>query len=259
MGRLDNKVAIITGAGQGMGRVAAILFAKEGAKVIVAELLSDAGQETVTMVKKAGGNAIFVKTDVSKTEDVKKMIKAAVDTYGKLDVLYNNAAIVAEWAPITDWTEDNFDRIVEVNAKGVWLGMKYAIPEMAKAGGGAIINIASTAALIAQRNSAIYAMTKGGVIAMSRVAAVEFAPKNIRVNCIAPGPVATELLKKAFSPEVIGRIVSETPLGRLGEPKELAQVALFLASDESSWITGQCVVVDGGIQADSHLDVIQQG
>jgi len=256
MGRLDSKVAIITGAGEGIGRVGAILFAEEGAKAVIACRTAETGEETVTIIKKAGGDAIFVRTDVSKAEDVKNMIKAAVDAYGRLDVLYNNAAIVSEWGALTDWKEQDFEKVIAINVKGVWLGMKYAIPMMIKVGGGSIVNTASTAAFVAQRGSSIYAASKAAVIALSRVAAVEYAPKNIRVNCIAPGPVATQMLTDALkdNPYAIKRIEAETPLGRIGKPEEIAQIALFLASNESSWITGQTLIADGGIEADSHID-----
>jgi len=249
MGRLDNKVAIITGAGAGMGRAAALLFTKEGAKVVVADYVAEDGEETVKMIKGAGGEAIFVKTDVSKTEDVKKMVRAAVDTYGRLDILYNNAGISGETASTVDCTEENFDKVIAVNLKGVWLGMKYAIPEMLKTGGGSIINTSSISALAAFPNAVPYSASKGGLISASRVTAIEYASKNIRVNCIAPGTIATPMLLGYWPPEAIKHFEEITPQGRLGKPEEVAQVALSLASDEFSHITGQTVVVDGGISA----------
>jgi len=256
MGRLDGKVAIITGAGTGMGQTAAILFAKEGAKVVVADCVAEWGEQTVMMIKEAGGEAIFIKVDVSKTEDIKKMINTAIDTYGKLDVLYNNAGVNTGYgAPTIEWTEEDYDKNMDVNVKGVWLGMKYAIPEMIKAGGGSIINTASVAADAAQRGSCIYAASKGAVISMSRVAAVEYAGQNIRTNVIKPGTIATPMTLKVLKhdPEAIKRIEREIPQGRLGKPEEVAYLALFLASDESSHITGQKLTVDGGMEADSHL------
>jgi NAD(P)-dependent dehydrogenase (short-subunit alcohol dehydrogenase family) len=253
MGRLDDKVAIVTGAGAGMGKAAAILFAKEGAKVVAAEWVAEWGEEVVKTIKESGGEAVFVKTDVSKTEDVIRMVKTAVETYGKLDVLYNNAGIASDWAPTTDWTEENFEKVIGINVKGVWLGMKYAIPEMIKSGGGSIINAASIAADAAQRGSCIYAASKGAVISMSRVTAVEYADKNIRVNCIKPGDIRTPMLLGVLDDEGIKRVVAGIPQGRLGEPEEVAQVALFLASDDSSHITGEKITVDGGIEADSHI------
>ena len=252
MGRIDGKVAIITGAGAGIGRAAAILFAKEGAKVVVSDWVREGGEETVRIIKEAGGEAIFIKADVSKTEDVKKMIKSAIDTYGKLNVLYNNAAINSAEL-LVESTEENFEKIIAVNVKGVWLGMKYAIPEMIKSGGGSIINAASIAADMAQRRSSIYAASKGAIISMSRVAAVEYAALNIRVNCIKPGVILTPMAVHILSPEVLKHIEDGTPQGRLGKSEDVAQAALFLASDESSFVTGQKLTVDGGIEADSHI------
>ncbi len=252
MGRLNGKVAVITGGGSGMGREASILFATEGAKVVIVDWVAEGGQETLRMVKEAGGEAIFVKADVSKTEDVKKMIKTAVDIYGKLDVLYNNAAI-APYEPLIESTEENFEKIIATNLKGVWLGMKHAIPEMIKSGGGSIINVASFVVDAAQRGSSIYAASKGGVVSMSRVAAVEHAHQGIRVNCIKPGIIITPMSLGCYGdPEARKRAEAAVPMGRLGQPEEIAQVALFLASDESSLITGTEVLADGGIEADSH-------
>lgn len=254
MGRLDGKVAIITGAGAGMGRAAAILFAKEGAKVVVNDIVREGGEETVRMVREAGGDAVFIEGDVSKKEDWRKMIRAALDNYGKLNVLYNNAAI-ALYQPLLQSTDENFDKTMEVNVKGIWLGMKYSIPEMIRVGGGSIINVSSIAADAAERGSAIYAASKGAVISMSRVAAVEHAAHNIRVNVIKPGAIATPMFMSVFkdNPDAIKRYLREIPQGRLGDPEEVAYLALFLASDESSRITGQKLTADGGIEADSHV------
>lgn len=249
MGRLDGKVAIITGGGSGIGRATAVVFAKEGARVVVADWIAEGGKETVSMIKEAGGEAIFIKTDVSKAEDIKNMIKTSVNTYGELNILMNIAGIVGEEVSTIDCTEEVFNKIIAVNLNGVWLGMKYAIPEMLKTGGGSIVNTASIAALEAYKGIPAYAASKGGVISMSRVAAIEFAAKNIRVNCIAPGHVATPLFLGCWSPDQLKHLEDIAPQGRLGKPEEIAQVALFLASDESSHITGQTVVADGGITA----------
>jgi NAD(P)-dependent dehydrogenase (short-subunit alcohol dehydrogenase family) len=252
VGRLDGKVTIITGGGSGMGRGASILFAKEGAKVVIVDLVAEGGQETLRMVKEAGGEAIFVKADVSKTNDVKKMINTAVKTYGKLNVLYNNAAI-APYEPLIESTEENWEKVISTNLKGIWLGMKYAIPEMLKTGGGSIINTASFVVDAVQRGSAIYTASKGGVVAMSKVAAVEHAAQNIRVNCIKPGIIVTPMSAACYrTPEARRRSEATVPQRRLGQPEEIAQVALFLASDESSLITGTEILADGGIIADSH-------
>jgi len=255
MGRLDGKVAIITGAGSGteraagMGKVTAVLFAKEGAKVVVTDIAVRGGEETVRVIKEAGGEAIFVKADVSKTEDVKNMIKTAIDTYGKLDVLVNCAGIVAEEGSTIDCPEEVFDKVIAINLRGVWLGIKYAIPEMIKTGGGSIVSFASIASEEAFLGVPAYSAAKGGVVSLSRVAAVEFASKNIRVNCISPGTVITPMFLTCWTQEALESFVKIIPQGRFGKPEEVAQGVLFLASDESSHITGQTLIVDGGITA----------
>ena len=250
MGRLDGKVAIITGAGMGMGQSAAILFAKEGAKVVVVDWVAEAGKETVKTIKEAGGEAIFIKADVSKTEDVKNMVKTTIDTYGKLDVLYNNAAILGEVTFTENCSEENWDRIMAVNLKGVFLGMKYAIPEMLKRGGGSIVNTASQCAERGTRNLCAYCASKGGVLALTRVTAMELAKKNIRVNGLNPGIIATPMAMRASKEEQEG-FAAVIPQGRMGRPEEVAYAALFLASDESSHVTGHTLIVDGGLEVDN--------
>ena len=250
MGRLDGKAVIITGAGMGMGQAAALLFAKEGAKVAVVDWNAEAGQEAVKMIKGAGGEAIFIKTDVSKADDVKNMVKTTIDTYGKLDVIYNNAGILARVAFTENITEEEWDRIMAVNLKGVWLGMKYAIPEMLKAGKGSIINTASQCAERGTRNLGAYCASKGGVLALTRVTAMELAKKNIRVNALNPGIIATPMALSASKEEQEG-FAAIIPQGRMGRPEEVAYAALFLASDESSHVTGHTLVVDGGIEVDN--------
>jgi NAD(P)-dependent dehydrogenase (short-subunit alcohol dehydrogenase family) len=255
MGRLDSKTAIITGAGDGIGRATAILFAKEGAEVLVSDRDEDKGKETLNIIRESGGEASFVKADVSKEEDVKNMVDAAVNNYGKLNVLFNNAGITGTFTNTTELTSENFDTVMSINLKGVWYGMKYAVPAMLKAGGGSIINSASIAADIALRYHSHYAATKGGVESMSRVTALEYAPQNIRVNCISPGFVMTPMCESALSasPEVHKRSLAGIPRGRFGTPNEVAYLVLFLASDESSLIIGQVITADGGIAIDSNV------
>jgi len=256
MGRVNGKVAIVTGAGSGMGREQALLFAKEGAKVVANDCRKDGGgEETVKMIKEAGGDAIYIHADVSKAEDVRKLIKTTVDTYGKLDILVNNAG-VQRYKPLEELTEDDFDFIVSTNFKGVWLTMKYALPEMKKNGKGSIINIASITGDHAQTGSTIYGGTKGAVLSMTRIAATEFGLYNIRVNSVQPGVILTPMFSDVMSkrPQIKDRVERETPLGhRLGQSVDVAPIVVFLASDEADFITGQKIAVDGGILADSHI------
>ncbi len=251
MGRLDNKVAIITGAGMGMGQAGAFLFAKEGAKVVVVDWNAEAGEKTVKTIKDSGGEAIFVKADVSKARDVENMVKKTIDTYGKLDVIYNNAAIIGRPDFTENMTEEEWEKIIAINLKGVWLGMKYAIPEMLKRGGGSIINTASQCGDRGTRNLSVYCAAKGGVLAITRVTAMELAKKKIRVNALNPGIIGTPMVLNMPKEEQEG-FAAIIPQKRLGKPEEVAYAALFLASDESSHVTGHTLVVDGGIEVDNH-------
>lgn len=249
MAQLDGKVAIITGAGSGIGRAAALLFAQEGAKVVVADIVVESGHETVKMIKQASNEAMFVKADVSRTEDVKKMIKAAVDTHGKLNILYNNAGVAErENVPLHECKQEDFDRVIAVNLKGVFLGMKYAIPEMLKVGGGVIINQGSTAGIQGRARFVSYCTSKGGVAAMSRAAAADYVRQGIRVNWIEPAFIATPMVTRDLTKgnkKSLKKLESAQPLGRFGTAEEVANLALFLASDASSYITGTGVKIDG--------------
>ena len=255
MGRVEGKVAIVTGAGSGIGRASAMLLAKEGAKTVVVDRNAEAGEETVRMIREAGGEAIFVKADVSKVEDIKKMVRTAVSTYGKLNILFNNAGFIHEVAPTADASEEVFDETIATNLKGAFMGMKYAIPEMLRIGGGSIINIASIAGTKGVTNAPAYAASKGGVLALSRATAIEYATQNIRVNCISPGTISTPAMAALMKddPEIKRNYEEAVPQGRLGRPDEVAQVVLFLASDEASHVTGEKLAIDGGLEADSHL------
>jgi NAD(P)-dependent dehydrogenase (short-subunit alcohol dehydrogenase family) len=249
--RLDGKVAIITGAGGGMGRVAAQTFAREGAKVVVAEFGEAAGTETVRIVKGAGGEATFVRADVSSEYDAKRMVQHAVSTFGRLDVLYNNAGIMPEADhSVLDTDVDTWDTVMAVNVRGVFLGCKYAIPEMIDGGGGSIINIASFVALLGcSVPQDAYTASKGAILSLTRSLAVQFGPKGVRSNAICPGPVETPLLLDwLVKDEEAKRIrLARNPSGRFGKPEEIVDMALYLASDESRWTNGASLVVDGGI------------
>jgi NAD(P)-dependent dehydrogenase (short-subunit alcohol dehydrogenase family) len=250
--RLSNKVALITGAGSGIGRESALLFAKEGAKVVVVDINETAGQETVVLIKAAGGEAAFTRADVSKAAEASAMIEFAEKTYGKLNVLFNNAGIFPDQdGSVLETEEAVWDLVMNVNLKGVFFGCKYGIPALLRAGGGSIINTASFVALMGAATSQIaYTASKGGVLAMTREMAVEFARKNIRLNAICPGPVETPLLAQLLSdPARRQRRMVHIPMGRLARAREVAQAALFLASDESAYVNGATFMVDGGITA----------
>lgn len=249
--RLTDKVTIITGAGGGMGRVAARIFAGHGSKVVVAEYSEAAGQETVDLIAADGGQATFVRVDVSDEADAKAMVDHAVTTYGRLDVLYNNAGVMPEADhSVTDTSVEVWDKVMAVNVRGVFLGCKFAIPAMEASGGGSIINISSFVALLGcSVPQDAYTASKGAVLSLTRSLAVQFAPKGIRTNAICPGPVETPLLMDwLVKDEEAKRIrLARNPTGRFGKPEEIVNMAVYLASDESRWTNGASLVVDGGI------------
>jgi NAD(P)-dependent dehydrogenase (short-subunit alcohol dehydrogenase family) len=250
--RLKNKVALITGAGSGIGRESALLFAQEGAAVVVVDVNEAGAQETVAMVKAAGGESIFVRADISRAADCQAMVAAAEEQFGALHVLFNNAGIMlADDADAVDTEEAVWDLTMNVNLKGVFLGCKYGIPALRRSGGGSVINVASFVALVGAATPQLaYTASKGGVLSMTRELSVIHARENIRVNALCPGPLRTELLMKVLNTdEKRQRRLVHIPMGRFGEASEIAQAALFLASDESSFVTGSTFTVDGGITA----------
>jgi NAD(P)-dependent dehydrogenase (short-subunit alcohol dehydrogenase family) len=247
MGRLDGKVVVITGAGGGIGREAALLFSAEGASVCVADVVEEQGGQTATECREA----FFQKVDVTSPESVEEMYRTAADRYGGVDVLYNNAGIMpAEDASILETEPDAWQRVQDVNTKGVYLCCKHGIPHLLERGGGSVINVASFVALAGAATSQIsYTASKGAVLSMSRELAVEFARRGIRVNALCPGPVETPLLTRLFAetPGALERRLVHVPMGRLAQAKEIAYGALFLASDESSYVTASTFLVDGGL------------
>ncbi len=250
--KLEDKVALITGGASGIGRETALLFSKEGACLAVVDINEDAGEETVSAIKQAGGDAIFLQADVSNASDCEAMVRSTEQKYGRLDVMFNNAGIMDsrdDNALTTD--EEVWDLTMAINLKGVFLGCKYGIPALQRAGGGAIINTASFVGLMGAATPQVaYTASKGGVIALSRELAVIHARENIRVNALCPGPLRTELLMKFLDTEAKKqRRFVHIPIGRFGEAGEMAKAALFLASEDSSYVTGTEFVVDGGITA----------
>ncbi len=249
MGRLVGKVALITGAGGGIGRATALLFAREGAKVAVADFVPEGGQETVKMIKEAGGEAAFVEADVSKSADAQRMVSRTVESFGKLDILFNNAGIQSKFLMTADTPEEVWDRILATNLKGVFLGCKSAIPVMLKQGGGVIISTASAAGVIGLPGTGAYGASKAGIIGLTRTMALEYADRNIRVNCISPGTIMTAMSPGAIDPENVPPFHQSQAMRRFARPEEVATVALYLASDDSSFVTGTNTVVDGGYTA----------
>jgi NAD(P)-dependent dehydrogenase (short-subunit alcohol dehydrogenase family) len=245
MGKLDGKVALITGAASGIGRATALLFAKDDAKVAIADYAPEGGQEAAKMIKEAGGEATFIAADVSKAADAERMVKTTVDTYGRISILFNNAGIMGTFGSTARTPEEKWDLIIDTNLKGVFLGSKYAIPVMLNQGGGVIINTASTSGMDALPYLPVYSASKGGVISLTKSMAMELGGKNIRVNCICPGGIQTNLAAASGVPGEHNPIPGQ-PVRRAGQPEDVAHIALYLASDDSSYVTGAAFVVDGG-------------
>jgi NAD(P)-dependent dehydrogenase (short-subunit alcohol dehydrogenase family) len=248
---LQSKVVLVTGGTSGIGREAAVLFAKAGAKVVVAGRREAEGNETVELVRAASGDALFVKTDVSKASEVETLVKKAVEKFGRLDAAFNNAGIEGVWVPIISQSERDWDRTIEINLKGVWLCLKYEIRQMLKqGGGGSIVNMSSIAGLMGSAGAAAYGASKHGVIGLTKAAALENARSGIRVNAVCPAVIETPMGERLFgAPEMKKYALSLHPIGRLGTPGDVANAVVWMCSDSASFMTGQSLVLDGGFLA----------
>ncbi len=253
MQRLEGRIALVTGGSSGIGRAAALAFAKEGAKVVVADIDVNGGEETVRTVKEAGGEAIFARTDVTRPDEVAALVEAAVDRFGRLDCAFNNAGVEAAQglAMFTDLPDTELDRLLAVNLKGVWHCLKQEIAQMLKQGGGAIVNTASVAGLVGFQLSAAYVASKHGVVGLTKAVALDYASAGIRVNAVCPGVTRTPMVDALIGGDeaLEAQIVSVHPIGRLARPEEIARVAVWLCTDEASFLTGQAIAVDGGLVA----------
>ena len=247
---LEGRVALVTGGSSGIGRATALAFSWEGAKVVVSDVDVEGGDETVRMIKEAGGEALFVRTDVSKVAEVEAMVNRTVEAYGRLDCAFNNAGVEGDLGPTADCSEENWNRVISVNLTGVWLCMKYEIPQMIKQGGGAIVNTSSSTGLLAAPGLPAYSASKHGVIGLTKSAALECAKAGIRINVVCPANIHTPMVERIVRayPEAEAR-VSSIPVGRMGTPEEVAEAVVWLCSDAASFVTAHTMLVDGGFTA----------
>jgi NAD(P)-dependent dehydrogenase (short-subunit alcohol dehydrogenase family) len=245
----DQKVAIITGGSSGIGRATAVALAKDGVKIAIAARRAKEGEETVRLVNEAGSEGTFVKTDVANEDDVRSLVEKTVKTYGRLDYAFNNAGIEETMTPLVDQTSDIFDQIMNVNVKGVWLCMKYEIPEMIRTGGGAIVNMSSIAGVMGFPKLPIYVASKHAVLGLTKSAALEYAKSGIRINAVAPGTVDTDMTKRATgdNEQFMETLKSMHPIGRIADPDEIANAVVWLLSDKASFVLGHTLLVDGGV------------
>lgn len=247
---LKDKVAIVTGAGSGFGRAMSELYAKEGAKVVVSDVAEDNGRATVDAIEKAGGKAVFIKSDVSKPEDCENLVKQAVKEYGKLDIAFNNAGIGGEANPIGEYSPESWDKVIKINLSGVFYGMRYQIPAMLENGGGVIVNVASVLGLVGFGGSCAYVAAKHGVIGLTKNVAIEYGQQNIRANVVCPGFVETHITEQLTNnKECYDFLVRKHPMGRLGKVEEVVDLVLWLSSDRASFCNGDYFAVDGGYLA----------
>ena len=250
-GQLEGKVSLITGGGSGIGKASALAFAREGSKVVVADVNVDGGDETVRLIQDTGGEATFVRADVSNASDVSAMVDHAVQTYNRLDCAFNNAGVSGGPGRIHEYNEDDWSRVLDINLTGVWLCLKYEIIQMLNQGGGAIVNTASVMGLVGGSRSPAYGATKHGVVGLTKTAAVDYAQSGIRVNAVCPGYIRTPMIEQGILLDPGGeeRVVSRHPMHRLGTPEEVAETVVWLCSDAASFVTGHAMAVDGGYVA----------
>ena len=250
-GLVAGKIALVTGGSSGIGRASSLAFAREGAKVVVSDVSAEAGQETVQLIQNAGGEASFVAADVSKAAEVEALIATCVDTYGRLDCAHNNAGIEGPGAPTAEYSEEGWDQVIAINLTGVWLCLKYEIPEMLKHGGGAIVNTSSAAGLLGFRGGSAYVASKHGVVGLTKTAALEYAKSGVRVNAVCPGAIDTPMMGRitGHKPQRAERMAASEPVGRMGSPEEIAEAVVWLCSDAASFVTGHAMSVDGGLVA----------
>ncbi len=250
-GQMSGKVAVVTGAASGIGRATATAFGREGAKVVVSDIDAKGGNETVAQIRAAGGEALFVPCDVTKAAEVEALVKKTVEAYGRLDFAHNNAGIVAGMGPTADCAEEDWDRTIRVNLKGIWLCMKHEIRQMLAQRGGAIVNTSSTAGIVGSKGASAYAAASHGIVGLTKTAALEYAEAGIRINSICPGNTRTPMIERVLQknpqaePQMIGRI----PLRRMATPEEIAATVVWLCSDAAAFVTGHTLVSDGGVTA----------
>ena len=251
MNSLDGKSAFVTGGASGIGQATALAFAERGARVLVADVDTEGAQETLRLVELGGGEANFVSCDVGDSASVEAAVKRCVELYGRIDCAFNNAGVLGDMTLTADCSEENFDRIMRVNLKGIWLSMKYEIPHMLRQGGGVIVNTASNAGMTGTPQLGVYSATKGGVVMLTRSAALEYARSNIRINCVCPGLISTPMVaQQAIDyPDAVANFTELEPIGRMGRPEEIAEAVVWLSSDAASFVTGHPMAVDGGILA----------
>ena len=252
MNEFQGKVAIVTGGTSGIGRAAAVAYAREGARVVVAGRRAAEGEETVRLIRAQGGDGIFVSTDVSKAAQVKQLVEQTMQKFGRLDFAFNNAGVEQQPTPFLEQSEETYDRVMDINVKGVWLCMKYEIPAMLKTGGGAIVNTSSSLGVVAMPGIEIYAASKHAVIGLTKSAALEFSKQGIRVNAVLPAAIETDMLQRFVGdkPESRAYMNAKHPIGRVGKPEEIADAAIWLSSSKSSFVTGHSLLVDGAFTAE---------